>query len=478
MRNRARARRSRTVVGILPSLAFGLCLAGCGDLDRRGAVARVGDWTLEESRLAELLVLAQPFPLDSAAARDLVRHWTAAAALALRHAAGDSLSGGEAVAASTWLARRESLLAADRERRLGGLARVDAAEVERTFREGSLRLIAHALRRTGPETSSSERVLQRRAAERLLGALVEGGAWDQVARESEDLETKAEGGLLGLFGPGELPSTLDRTAFSLEPGQVSGVVQSGRGFHLLYRPRFEEIRSLYANRLFRRRLTEADERASRRDREARGFRTTPGAEATLSAILRDPAEWLESPHVLATWGPSPTGGSEAQPAGSDAAGVPEAADEASANPAGSLTAGVAARYALFLPESTVREIEVGHPEDRADLIRDFGSREMRLSDASRRGAALDSATEASLRRAHADELEFWTQELALDDADAPPRAALASHMERVVARRVEARTLPRLFEAWLLEGVRSEVRARGVLAAVVQARTLIEEAEP
>ena len=206
-----------------------LCLSGCGDVARRGIVARADDWTLTEDRLAELLVLAQPYPLDSTAVHQLATHWLSGAAISLRSAAGDSLHGSEAVAASTWLTRREAILFADRQERLGNNVVLDWAEVGTVFREGSLRLMAHVLRRVGPETSSSERLLQQRTAERLLSTLVEGGSWDQLVAESEDVDSRQAGGLLGLFGRGELPSTLDRTAFGLAPVRCRVSSRAARG---------------------------------------------------------------------------------------------------------------------------------------------------------------------------------------------------------------------------------------------------------
>ena len=163
-----------------------LWLAACDELNSRGIAARVEGWDLGEDRLAELIILGQPFPLDSAAVSQLARHWEAAAALSFRFAAGDSLLGDEARAASLWLDRREAVLTADREERLGRAVGLDAAGVAGAFEEGSLRLAAHILRRVGPETSSSERLLQRRTTERLLNTLIEGGSWTQVVAESED----------------------------------------------------------------------------------------------------------------------------------------------------------------------------------------------------------------------------------------------------------------------------------------------------
>ena len=421
--------------------------------------------------MAELIVLAQPFPLDSAAVRELARHWMSAAALSLRAAAGDSLSGSEALAESTWLEQREAMLARDREERIGAGVALDSASVERTFREGSLRLIAHVLRRVGPETSSSERLLQQRTAERLLSILIEGGSWDQLVAESEDAASRQAGGLLGLFGPGELPGTLDRTAFRLEPGQVSGVTQSSDGYHILYRPRFEEVGSLYASRLYERRMIEADMAAGERDRTARGFVVSPGAATVVGAIVADPAQWLESLQPLATW--------EAGAEGAVDAGVADAAaDTGAADPgvAGSLTAGTVARYVFFLPLESVAELSGVGADARNRFVRDLGTRELRIADAAARGTTLDQVVEQDFARLHADDVEYWTRALALDDPEAPSRAALANHMELLVSRREDARSLPPLLEAWLLARTESRVRERGVLAAIVLARGMLSEA--
>lgn len=442
--------------------------SACSDLSDRGLAARVDDWTLTEERLAELIVLAQPFPLDSVAVRELARHWMSVAALSLRAAAGDSLSGSEALAESTWLEQREALLARDREERLGLDVALDSASVERIFREGSLRLIAHVLRRVGPETSSSERLLQQRTAERLLSILVEGGSWDQLVAESEDAASSQAGGLLGLFGPGELPGTLDRTAFRLEPGQVSGVTQSSDGYHILYRPRFEEIGSLYASRLYERRLIEADMAAGERDRTARGFAVSSGAATVVGAIVADPAQWLESLQPLATW--------EAAGGAADAGAADAGVADAGAGVAGSLTAGTVARYVFFLPPEAVAELAGAGAEARNRFVRDLGTRELRLADAAARGTTLDQVVVQDFVRLHEDDIEYWTRALALDDAEAPSRSALANHMELLVSRREDARSLPPLLEAWLLSRSEARVRERGVLAAIVLARGMLAEA--
>ena len=423
-----------------------LWLAGCTNLSDQGLAARAGDWTLTEERLAELLVLAQPYPLDSLAVDQLADLWVSAAALSQRAAAGDSLRGSEAREASTWLDRREALLDADRRQRLGPDAARAAGSVEEVFREGSLRMIAHVLRRVGPETSSSERLLQQRTTERLLATIAEGGGWDQVVAESEDAESRQQGGLLGLFAAGELPSTLDRVAFRLQPGQVSGVTQSNQGFHILYRPRLEEVETFFAELLFERSLAQADAGAAEGVRTARNFTVASGAHVVIARMAEDPAEWLDSRQVLATW------------------------------EGGALTAGVVARVLLFLPpESLVELIAVGEAE-RINLINDIGTRELRLADAAERGVTLDPVIAEQLSLLHDEEIEYWTSALEIDSAEGPSRDALARYMELVVSRRQSVRSLPPLLDAWFMAGIDTRVRARGVLAAIVMARAMLAEA--
>ena len=433
--------------------ATGCCLLlaipgvpGCGDPADRGVAARAGDWTLTEERLAELLVLAQPFPLDSAAAHQLASHWVAAAALALRSAAGDSLLGSEAVGASTWLEHREAVLAADREARLGAGVGIDGATAERVFREGRLRLVAHTLRRVGPGASSTERLQQQRTAERLLATLVEGGSWDQAIAESQDGETRGAAGLLGLFEQGELPSTLDRVVFGLGPGQVSAVTQSSQGFHILYRPRYEEVGSLYMEQLRRRRLTEADSAANEEERLSRGFALVPGAAAVLARIAGEPSAWLESARPLAEW------------------------------EGGRLTASVAARYLLYFPPQSLAELTGAGEDARARLINDLGTRELRLGDANDGVGPVSPSLEEALVATHADEIEYWSGALELGAVNSPSRPALARYMESLAARRRNWRSLPPLLEAWLLARVDHSVRVRGVLAAIVMARAVPADA--
>jgi parvulin-like peptidyl-prolyl isomerase len=72
-------------------------------------------------------------------------------------------------------------------------------------------------------------------AQALLAQIQAGADFGQVAQQSsQDTLTRANGGDLGWFARGTLPAKeVEDAAFALQPGQVSGVVQSAFGYHLV-----------------------------------------------------------------------------------------------------------------------------------------------------------------------------------------------------------------------------------------------------
>jgi hypothetical protein len=72
-------------------------------------------------------------------------------------------------------------------------------------------------------------------AEQVLSLLRTAGESEfrRVARtESEGIEA-SKGGLMGVFSAGQLPAELEKTAFALDEGRISRVIQTIYGFHIL-----------------------------------------------------------------------------------------------------------------------------------------------------------------------------------------------------------------------------------------------------
>ena len=89
----------------------------------------------------------------------------------------------------------------------------------------------------GSASSSADRSKEE-AAEQIgeLRAQIEAGAsFADVARDNSDCPSGAQGGDLGMFGRGQMVPEFETAAFSMEVGELSDVVETAFGYHLIQR---------------------------------------------------------------------------------------------------------------------------------------------------------------------------------------------------------------------------------------------------
>ena len=90
----------------------------------------------------------------------------------------------------------------------------------------------------GAERSEAERSkdeAQALADEVLLKARAEGADFAELARQYSDGPTKDKGGDLGTVKKGTMAPAFEDAAFALEVGEISGVVETPFGFHVIKR---------------------------------------------------------------------------------------------------------------------------------------------------------------------------------------------------------------------------------------------------
>lgn len=69
----------------------------------------------------------------------------------------------------------------------------------------------------------------------LQKKLAEGASFEDLARDFSECPSGKDGGSLGEFGKGMMVPSFEKAAFQLLPGQVSEVVRTQFGFHLIKR---------------------------------------------------------------------------------------------------------------------------------------------------------------------------------------------------------------------------------------------------
>jgi peptidyl-prolyl cis-trans isomerase SurA len=95
--------------------------------------------------------------------------------------------------------------------------------------------IAHIMKRFPPQGSEEDSLNTEKAINEIKEKLKAGEEWFILAtEESDDLNTKDQGGSLPWFGAGNLPPSLETVAFELEEkGDISQPVKSPFGWHIL-----------------------------------------------------------------------------------------------------------------------------------------------------------------------------------------------------------------------------------------------------
>jgi peptidyl-prolyl cis-trans isomerase D len=99
--------------------------------------------------------------------------------------------------------------------------------------------VSHILIKTplpGPDGKVDEKgaAEAQRRAEDLLKQIKSGANFEELAKKySEDPGSAKQGGSLGWIGKGQTVPEFEKTAYSLPKGQISGVIKSSYGFHII-----------------------------------------------------------------------------------------------------------------------------------------------------------------------------------------------------------------------------------------------------
>lgn len=92
----------------------------------------------------------------------------------------------------------------------------------------------HILIQVPKEASEEDKKKLKEKAEELLKKVQAGEDFAKLAEaNSDDPGTKAKGGDLGFFSKGAMVPAFEQAAFALKPGEVSGVVESDFGYHII-----------------------------------------------------------------------------------------------------------------------------------------------------------------------------------------------------------------------------------------------------
>jgi len=105
--------------------------------------------------------------------------------------------------------------------------------LDRYFKKGERVRASHILIGTEKAASAEEKRKAKEKIEAILKRVKGGEDFAEIARKESTCPSAARGGELGPFGRGQMAPSFERVAFSLQPGEVSQVVETLYGYHII-----------------------------------------------------------------------------------------------------------------------------------------------------------------------------------------------------------------------------------------------------
>jgi len=92
---------------------------------------------------------------------------------------------------------------------------------------------SHILISVQPDDTAETKAQKRQKLVGLQEQIKQGADFDKLASENSDCPSKAQGGDLGYFDRGKMVKSFEEASFRLKPGEVSDIVETEFGFHLI-----------------------------------------------------------------------------------------------------------------------------------------------------------------------------------------------------------------------------------------------------
>ncbi|GMV04850.1 MAG: hypothetical protein AMXMBFR53_11300 [Gemmatimonadota bacterium] len=288
----------RRIVAALAGLAL---VAACGgEESTEGLVARAGDHVLTVDQATALLVDQENLPNDVDVVRALADLWVEYTLLATEVARDSTLRSvnlepliRQQLAQEAIFQLRDSVIQVDT--MIGEEELLQAYEQEAP--DAQLRA-SHILMGYPPQATQAQRDSVRGAMDALRQRVVAGESFPALARQySQDPGTSTQGGDLGTFGRGEMVRPFEDAAFALQPGEISPVVETPYGLHIIRleeksAPGFEQVRDQFRIRMLNQRFLQAESTYVAGVQERGNPQVTEGAAQVVKELAKDPSTQL------------------------------------------------------------------------------------------------------------------------------------------------------------------------------------------
>ena len=396
------------------ALLAGLSLTACSGLkDALTAhvdiAARAGSRELSVTHLAQMMSEAQ-VPARKDVALAIANLWVNYSLLAQAAAKGDTLGDPKVVDDGMWMQ-----IAQAREKKFYDALQktfpaADTSPFERHFNDGDLLVARHILLMGDRNALKPPQIDSvRRAADKVLKQVTAANFVQMAQKYNQDPGSKTNGGEY-VFAKGKMVPEFEKATLALKPGQVSGLVQTQFGFHIIKRETWPEAKEKFSEE-YKKSFTMGAESTFLAGMETKAaVEVKPGAAKTVKAVAQDLDSYRDDKTVVASsHGPDLT------------------------------TARLARWIAAMPPQNRVRESIAQAPDSvLPNFVRNLMRQELMIRAADSAKVTLDTQDINGIRRAFTGSVMGSLGALNIAPAQLKDSAKTASDRERVAQARVEA----------------------------------------
>lgn len=421
-------------------------------------VAKAGSQELSVTRLSDLLGNAKigvPINKDVATlvARDL---WVPYQLLGLAAARGDSLADPKAIDEAASGMIENAKLGRFMESVAAALPVDSGSEASYLAAKGDLYSARHILLLVPENAPVAVKDSIRKRAEGIRAQVTSANFADLARRYSQDNGSAPQGGSLGVFPRNMMVKQFGDALAALKPGEISPVVESQFGYHIVQRSTWNDAKGQYAQQAASRGRQLAESTYIAQAQSAANVKLKSDAAATMKEIAKDPMGHRKDRKVLATFS------------------------------GGDLTAGRLATVLLAAPQNArlTQQIQSAPDSLVQQYVTNMAQREILLRRADSAKVGLAPEEQASLRRDFGQVVAMSWQQMGLDPKSLADSAKSTSDREKLAASRVEAFLdkimagqaqpipVPAPLQIVLMDKYDAKVNAAGVDRAVERAAKL------
>jgi hypothetical protein len=206
-------------------------------------VARAGDEELTVERFGELLGKSR-VPLQKNIAENVANLWVSYHLLGKAAANNDSLTDPKVIDKAMWAALVGQRLNKFAARLDSAMPPVDTSNLADKYANSTQFFAARHILWMFPNQDTTKADSVRRRAESIRPQINAKNFADMAKKHSQD-GSAANGGDLGLFPTGNMVAEFEQAVRALKPGDVSGLVRTQFGYHIIKRAPFEEVKDQF-----------------------------------------------------------------------------------------------------------------------------------------------------------------------------------------------------------------------------------------